>query len=111
MKKINIPLPKEKKVEINGQIFTLYADDVDILNRALELEKKYTDFKTSDSREIIAGINELITFINGSLGDKNAIKKIAGGRSVNLLYAVTVMRKISDEVAKDYQEKVSEKYE
>ncbi len=111
MKKITVPLPEEKKVEINGHVFTIYADDVDILSAALELEKKYTDYKTTDSRKIIAGIKEIIDFINSSLGDKNAMKIIAGGRSVNMMYAITTMKTIVEEVVKAYQKNVAEEYE
>ena len=111
MKSITIPLPEEKHIEINGNVFTLHSDDVDILDRALELETKYTGFKSEDSREIIAGIKEIITFINDTLGDKMAMKKIAGGRSVNLLYAVKTMRAILDVAVQEYGENVAEEYE
>ncbi len=111
MEKISVPLPEETKVEINGHVFTIYADDVDILNTALELEKKYRNYKTADSRDIIAGIKEILSFINDSLGDKNAVKKIAGGRSVNMVYALKTMNAIVEKVAEMHEKNVAEEYE
>lgn len=111
MLKITVPLPEEKQIEINGHVFDLRADDVDILNRALEIEAKYSEFNSSDSREIIAGINEIVAYVNDFLGDKGAVRKIADGRGVSLNYAVSVMRAIVEEIGKEYGQRVSEDYE
>ena len=109
-KKLVLKMPEFQEIEINGDIFLIYKSDVDVLNKIMEIQVKYSDLKNDDFKSIQAAINEITGYIDEVLGD-GAVFKISKGRPVSVALAVewlTDIFSVINSIGDDYIEEMYE---
>ncbi|MCL2096679.1 MAG: hypothetical protein FWH10_07225 [Oscillospiraceae bacterium] len=108
---LELEIPQNIEIEINGNIFGVLKSDIDILNRSAELELKYAGLKKEDLQSVRDAVNEIVMLIDEILGD-GAVKKISGGRPVNIRLAVAWLTEICKAITESgNDEYIAENYE
>jgi hypothetical protein len=110
MRVLNLELPEDLQLEINGHIFSVNKSDADILNKCAEFQSKYADLKKGDIVGIKDAVNAFIAYIDEILGE-GAVLKISGGRPVNISRAIAWLTAVCGEIARAGDDYISEKYE
>ena len=114
MRIIQFDLPELRQIEINGNVFALQKADMDIMEKGVELQNKYSklasDGKSAKLEEIIDAVKDIIGYIDEILGD-GATQKITDGRPLGVVNAVKLMITVCEVVMEEYNEKISDKYE
>lgn len=109
MKNINIEIEKPQ-IMVNGIVFDVKQSDMDILNKALQMENDFKKLDPADTSAIIAAINEIKDYIDEVLGE-GALKKISKGAPIGLETAIKIMAAVCNEVVSRYSEGLNEKYD
>jgi len=114
MKKLELELPQLAQIEINGDIFSIYKSDVDILNKSRELTDKYGKIKENDKsakniKLITDGANEIISYIDEILGT-GAVALISKGLPVSITMACGWLTEICRTVTGNIDDYVAENY-
>lgn len=108
MRKLMIDIPEiEQQIEINGHIFDIKKNDMDILNKAAEIEAAYRNLKTVE--EIKTAIYDIIGFIDEILGE-NSVKIISNGKPVGLIKMIEIMQIVTGAVVAEYNQKIADEY-
>lgn len=110
MKKIVIAEPEAKQMEINGHVFDVLRGDAEILERALAISQSGEKYKEMETRELVVAITGIVNYVDEILGP-GAMKKIAGGKPVGLMYAIGVLQQVCTAIQEDYAEDLARKYE
>jgi len=113
MKKVELIIPEQEQIEINGDIFAIHKSDIDILNKSAEFTSKYSRIKGKDAKNaalITKGANEIISFIDEILGE-GAVAKISRGNPVSIVTACSWLTAICQEINKNSDEYINKKYE
>jgi hypothetical protein len=107
---------KENKIKVNGHVFDVHCGDAEIvthvedLRERLEAARASYDPKEKGGQEKILGvIHEIMQYTDVVLGE-GAMRKISGGKPVNLVDAVFVLSLIAEGVAQASAEKIMEGY-
>jgi len=110
---IKITLPVENpQIEINGIVFDLQMSEVEIMARANELQKKWSE-KYSEKpaseftpEQIIPDMQEACSFIDEMLG-AGATKRLSHGRPVRLQLMIRWITRVAEAAAATYAEAVT----
>ena len=131
MRKMVLEVPEAEKIDINGDIFEIRRSDADILEKCVDLQKKY-ELLTEDNKDsndnkdnkygkdnsklsknnidaVKTAINETIAFIDEILGD-GAVLKISKGRPVSTVTACGWLIAICREISKINDDYIKDKY-
>ena len=122
MKKIKLAIPEVEQIEINGIVFDILKSNVEILNRAADLDAQYAKINIKDRssdniNRIRLWANGVVNFIDEILG-KGSVNKIAQGRPVKAETAIEWLTAICEAIGKETEEKdtkddeyIKDKYE
>lgn len=116
MKNNKITLPDNKKVKINGEVFTIQKRDVDIFVMVNELGEEFGAIKNSAVnngdliKSVYCTIEKIIGYIDRILGEGSA-EKIIKGKPAELSTMLEIMRIICDAVMESYSKNIADNYE
>jgi len=141
MKKITFELPKQRQVEINGQVFDIRKTDRDILKKAAEYQSKAAAIMSAaksatpeteaagEAKSLdaavnagtkppqITGFDEVVEFVESIIASideilgKGAVGKIMKGAPIDIASAIRLMTLISEAVVEEYNQDMADKYE
>jgi len=102
----NITLKIGHDVSINGEIFPVLLDEVEIIEAAEKIQSKAREIEQTP-----AGIRsfavELTSFVDSVLGE-GAVAKIAGGRKIGVTNLLALVSLLADDIAKQYAATIAE---
>ena len=110
MRSLNLEVPENLRININGHDFTVWRSDIDILNKCAEFQGKYAGLKKNDISGIKDAVNAFIAYIDEILGE-GAVMKISGGKPVSISCAVAWLVAVCGEITRAGDEYISGKYE
>lgn len=110
MRELNLKVPEQEQIKINGEIFTIKMSDIEILNLANEIENRYKNIDTQDLKTITEALKEATNSIDKILGD-GAVAKISGGKPIGFQVSVEWLKAICDVIGEKNNEYIKDKYE
>jgi hypothetical protein len=113
MRELTIDLPEAKRIKINGEIYEIFEDDIDILENAavfLETISALTANGEPDAAQTVKTVRELIDYTDKILG-VGAVKRLTKGRRVGLAKNLDILTVILKAIIEEYNEKVLTDYE
>ena len=75
MRKLTFEVPELRQLEINGHVFDIQKADMDVLEKAAELQNKYADLSSPSKNKnvkmetIVAAVKSIIGYIDEMLGE------------------------------------------
>lgn len=100
---------EQPQLEVNGIVFDVLKSDGDIMLDALELQERCKDINTNDPEAVKSAIRAAADCIDGILGE-GALKKISGGRPVNLQKSIDVMVAVARAAAESMNDYMAAEY-
>jgi len=111
MKKIELAIPEQEQIEINGEIFDLQKTDIDIWSKAVEFQEKAAAIQNKkDIKLATATVVEMVDFFDEILG-KGSAAKIAKGRPIGLKHIADWLITLCSAINETSTEYLAEKYE
>ena len=92
---------------VNGHVFDLHVSDMDIYDRALEMQTKYKTLTGNDPKKTLAAIKRVCAFVDEILGE-GAMRTISDGKPVSIHKALDVMVIIAREASASYAERLKD---
>ncbi|CAK0743291.1 hypothetical protein CCP3SC1AL1_110044 [Gammaproteobacteria bacterium] len=95
-----------EEVSINGHLFPVLLDEVEILEAAEQLQAEAKAIEQTPAG-IRSFANKIIAFLERTLGD-GAVAKIAGGKKIGVVNLLALVSLITRDIAKSYADTLSE---